>query len=246
MVDEKGPAFGGVLAFRPTQYEVGRRPDGFLVAGFGGLYSEAAGTIPPPPEPAVVFLNGRVIYEHDDVAAFGIAADGSSFYAVETHSAESFSLLVRNLDEGREYRYDIGDLFKAWGLEFCYGARYSLDYSEVHLIPGCPGNDVGMGTHYFYKTGSLDAPAKITVEARERREDAALLVSSEEGYFVYDESAEQDRPNFRVVRRQFGWPESKTKDVWSFVTPHNINTWSMRVSGDGVWLILKTTPSGLP
>ena len=115
--------------------------------------THAAGTIPPPPEPAVIILDGQVIYEHHDVVQLGIAPDGSSFFAVETVTADSFELLIRDLDQGREYRHDIGNTFKTWGLELCYGAYYSPDYSEVHLNPGCPGDEGGMGTHYFYKTG---------------------------------------------------------------------------------------------
>ena len=246
VVDGDGPVYGGDLSFPASNYRLGRRADGSLVAGFFGVLTHAAGTIPPPPEPAVIFLDGQVIYQHHDVVRLGIAPDGSSFYAIETVTEDSFELLIRNLDQGKEYRYDIGNLFKSWGSELCYGAYYSMDYSEVHLDPGCPGDEGGAGTHYFYKTGASGAPRIIEIKDRERKQDEAVLVSSTEGYFVEDERAERDQPKFTVAKRQFEWPEGKAKDVWSFISTYYIPDWSISVWSPGAWLTLETVPSGLP
>lgn len=245
VVDGDGPVYGGNLSFPASNYRLGRRDGGSIMAGFYGVLSHAAGTIPPPPEPAVIFLDGQVIYEHHDVVQLGIAPDGSSFYAVETVTEDSFELLIRNLDQGTEYRHDIGNTFKSWGLELCYSASYSPDYSEVHLDPGCPGDEGGVGTHYFYKTGG-GAPRKIRIEDRESRRDEAVLVSSTEGYFVEDERVERDEPRFAIAKRQYVWPEGKSTDVWSFVTSYNYSEWSLSVWGSGAWLTLNTIPSGLP
>lgn len=245
VVDGDGPVYGGNLPFAASGYRLGRRADGSLLAGFFGVLTHAAGTIPPPPEPAVIFLDGQVIYEHQDVVRLGIAPDGSSFFAIETVTADSFELLIRNLDQEKEYRYDIGNTFKSWGLELCYGAFYSPDYSEVHLDPGCPGDEGGMGTHYFYKTGASGAPRIIEIEDREGKQDEAVLVSSTEGYFVEDERAHRDAPRFTVAKRQFDWPEGKARSVWSFTTSYNIPDWSIRVWSRGAWLTLKTILSGL-
>lgn len=245
VVDGDGPVYGGDLSFPASNYRLGRRADGSIMAGFFGVLSHAAGTVPMPPEPAVIFLDGQVIYEHHDVVRVGIAPDGSSFYAVETVTEDSFELLIRNLDQEKEYRHDIGNTFKSWGLELCYSAFYSPDYSEVHLNPGCPGDEGGVGTHYFYKTGG-GTPRTIRIEDRESRRDEALLVSSTEGYFVEDERVERDEPRFTIAKRQYVWPEGASRDVWSFVTSHNYSEWSIRVWSSGAWLTLNTIPSGLP
>lgn len=245
VVDGDGPVYGGNLPFPARNSRLGRRADGSTLAGFLGVLTHAAGTIPPPPQPAVIFLDGQVIYEHHDVVRLGIAPDGSSFFAIETVTADSFELVIRNLDQEKEYRYDIGNTFKSWGLELCYGAFYSLDYSEVHLDPGCPGDEGGMGTHYFYKTGASGAPRIIEIKDREGKQDEAVLVSSTQGYFVEDERAHRDQPRFTVTKRQFDWPEGKARSVWSFTTSYNIPDWRIRVGSRGVWLTLKTIPSGL-
>ena len=245
VVDGDGPVYGGDLSFPASGYRLGRREDGSLIAGFFGVLSHAAGTVPMPPEPAVIFLDGQVIYEHHDVVRLGIAPDGSSFYAVETVTEDSFDLLIRNLVQGKEYRHDIGNTFKSWGLELCYSANYSPDYSEVHLVPGCPGDEGGVGTHYFYKTGG-GAPRTIRIEDRESRRDEAVLVSSTEGYFVEDERVERNEPRFRIAKRQYVWPEGNSRDVWSFVTTHNFSFWTISVWSSGAWLTLITIPSGLP
>ncbi len=246
VVDTDGPAYGGDLSFPASNYRLGRRADGSLMAGFFGVLTHAAGTIPPPPEPAVIFLDGQVLYEHHDVVLLGIAPDGSSFFAIETVTADSFELLIRNLDQEKEYRYDIGNLFKSWGLELCYWAFYSWDFSEVHLDPGCPGDEGGVGIHYFYKTDGNSAPRIIEIKDRERKQDEAVLVSSTEGYFVEDERVKRDEPKFTVAKRQFDWPEGNARDVWSFITSYNIPDWSISVSSPGAWLTLDTIPSGLP
>ena len=246
VVDGDGPVYGGNLPFAASNYRLGRRDKGSTMAGFSGLLTQSAGTIPPPPMPAVIFLDGQVIYEHHDVVRLGIAPDGSSFFAIETVTADSFELLIRNLDQEKEYRHDIGNTFKSWGLELCYGAFYSPDYSEVHLDPGCPGDEGGMGTHYFYKTGVSGAPRIIEVKDREGKQDDAVLVSSTEGYFVEDERAQRDQPRFTVAKRQFDWPEGKARSVWSFTTQYNLPDGSISVWSRGAWLTLNTIPFGLP
>ena len=245
VVDGDGPVYGGDLSFPASNYRLGRRANGSLLAGFFGVLTHAAGSIPSPPTPAVIYLDGQVIYEHHDVVRVGIAPDGSSFFAVETVTEDSFELLIRNLDQEKEYRHDIGNTFKSWGLELCYSAFYSPDYSEVHLDPGCPGDEGGVGAHYFYETGG-GASRTIRIEDRESRRDEALLVSSTEGYFVEDERIERNEPRFRIAKRQYVWPEGKPRDVWSFVTSHNFSQWSLSVWSFGAWLTLNTIPSGLP
>ena len=246
VVDGDGPVYGGNLSFPASNYRLGRQADGSIMAGFFGVLSHAAGTVPMPPEPAVIFLDGQVIYEHHDVVQLGIAPDGSSFFAVETVTADSFELLIRNLDQRTEYRHDIGNTFKAWGLELCYAAFYSPDYSEVHLDPGCPGDAPGLGTHYFYKTNGGGPPRTIWIEYREDSLDEVVLVSSTEGYFVENESIEWDQPRFKVAKKQFVWPEGKARDIWSFVTTHNFMGSGIDFLIPGDWLTLRTFPSGLP
>ncbi|MCY3839199.1 MAG: hypothetical protein OXH09_11245 [Gammaproteobacteria bacterium] len=133
VLDRAGTVFGNELPFDPNHYRLGKREDGSVVVALADLRLNSKEFRPEnSPEPIRVYRDGQLIFEHDKVWQFGVASDGSSFYAIEPLAGEASRLIVRNLDDGREHHHDLGPEFNPFdGYEIPYVSFYSTDSGEV-------------------------------------------------------------------------------------------------------------------
>ena len=101
VLDDRGTLFGGELPFRPNHWRLGRRADGGVVTAFAALRLNSMVSRPPEsPEPLRVYLDGGLAYESEKAWDFGVAYDGSSFFAVEPMAGAASRLVIHNLDLG--------------------------------------------------------------------------------------------------------------------------------------------------
>ena len=245
VLDDAGQVFGGFLPFLPNHQKIGKNASGAVVAGFGDLRLNQRGNRgDEAAEPVRIFLDGQLIYEHDKLWWFGVASDGSSYSALEPLGGGQSRLLIHNLDEGKKISHYLGDLYDASNAELPYGLAYSASNRELHLSPSYSGDSAGMGAHYFYSTTDAESVRKIRVEQRSFSSvDVARFHSSEAGYFVYGRDPEEpeELPDM-VVRREFNWDDGTAKDIWARAVEAWISPHSVRVFGDGEWLMFKTAP----
>lgn len=117
--DENGTEFtvlgdSGALArgrtdFRGHKTRIGQRADGSVVFGLGdlrlnsGVFREA-----DTDEPVKIYHNDLVIYETSKAWNFGVADDGTSFFAHEPAPGGASRLVVRDLDRDTQVEYDLG------------------------------------------------------------------------------------------------------------------------------------------
>jgi len=245
VLDDAGQVFGGSLPFLPNHQKIGKNASGAVVAGFGDLRLNQRGNRgDETAEPVRIFLDGRLIYEHDKLWWFGVASDGSSYSALEPLGGGQSQLLIHNLDEGKRISHYLGDRYDVSNAELPYGLAYSADNRELHLSPSYSGDSAGMGAHYFYSTTDAENVRKIRVQQRSFSSvDVARFYSSEAGYFVYGRDPEEsgELPDM-VVRREFNWDDGTAKDTWARAVEAWISPHSVRVFGDGEWLMFKTAP----
>ena len=255
-LDGQGTLFGDALPFEPNHYRLGRRADGTVLAGFGALrLNSLVFRDPNSPEPVRIYADGRTLYETDKAWEFGIARDGSSFYAQEPLAGGASRLIVNNLDQGLEHHFDLGAKFTPVDeYESIYGTAYSNDASEVMFYPAYP-DEFGMGEHWFYPVNG-GAVRRILVErgapfdpvgteAPKMRVPGAkgtLFASSEEGYFAHrlERDAERMEETWRIARRSFRFGAQETQsETWS--REFTIKGFSsiLRLSDDGAWLAVR-------
>lgn len=144
VIDGSGIVFGGTLPFHAVlDSSLGRRPDGSVLAGFGGVdppsstwrgWQVAAPRFGPRVDGVFVYQDGHVIYENRAASRFGVADDGSSFYVIESMAGDTSRLAIRNLDSGIASYHELDDLppINDGNAEM---VRYSVDQSEVVLQP---------------------------------------------------------------------------------------------------------------
>ena len=198
-LDGQGTLFGDTLPFEPNHYRLGRRTDGTALAGFASLrLNSLVFRDPNSLEPVRIYADGRTLYETDKAWEFGIARDGSSFYAQEPLAGGASRLIVHNLDQGMEHHFDLGTKFTPVDeYESIYGTAYSNDASEVMFYPAYP-DEFGMGEHWFYPVNGgavrrisvergapFDPVGAETPKMRVPGARGALFASSEEGYFAH-------------------------------------------------------------
>ena len=245
VLDDAGLVFGGALPFVPNHQKIGKNASGAVVAGFGDLRLNQKGNrSDDTAEPVRIFRDGQLIYEHEKLWWFGVASDGSSFSALEPLGGGQSRLVIHNLDEGKEISHHLGDLYKASTAELPYGLAYAASNRELHLSPSYNGDSVGMGTHYFYSAADPGKVRKIRVDQRSFSSvDIVQFESSEAGYFVYgrDPQEPEEWPD-QVIRREFNWDDGTAADTWTRTVEAWISPHSVRVLGDGKWLMFKTAP----
>lgn len=171
--NQEGALFGDHLPFVPRVYAVGKRDDGVLaVLGDMQLHNRDAQE-PQFHGHARVYFNGQIIYENEELWGYGIAADGSSFFAIEPLAGETSRLVLRNLDAGEEHHFDLGrqmTYFDNHGRP--YGWYYASSMSEVILAPPQQLNGTPRGIYWFYandgngprviRIRSADVPLAVT------------------------------------------------------------------------------------
>ena len=226
VIGGEGEVFGGVLPFAPNRLELGRRPDGGLVAGFGKLrqYKElwtsdsnanAAEDLVPADAPVRIYVDGLVAYETPNAWHFGVARDGSSFFLHEPLGADASRLIVRDLVRGQEEHHYLGPLCLQGG-----GCRsvYTRAGGEV-VLSRVYEDGYGRAVHWFFPADGSGIRRIVAGEGHVY-DDSALqdvrgirlpesggmwLMSSEEGYFAFrDRAADPQQPAGKPVHKR-GW-----------------------------------------
>jgi len=231
--DRERALFGDVLPFVPRIYSVGERTDGGVLVVLGDMrVHDGESHAPRLHGHARVYLDGQVIFEHEQLWDFGVASDGSSFYAVEPLAGETSRLVLRNLDVGEEHHFDLGRRMTSFDNHGRpYEVHYSSSMSEVVLAPVQELNNSPRGTYWFYaadgsgprvvRIGSVDLPVpsdaalslidqrKIRVEpilhggALRAHLDRVHFVSSELAYHLVDHS-QDGSAMFEVRKSAYG------------------------------------------
>ena len=214
--DRAGMLFGDDLPFHPRIYAIGKRADGGVLAVLGDMrIHDRVSQAPQLHGHARVYLDGQIIYEHEQLWNFGVASDGSSFYVVEPLAGETSRLVLRNLDAGEEHHFDLGrrmTYFDNHGRP--YGMHYASSMSEVVLTPDQEIENSPRGTYWFYANDgsgprvvnilSVDLPSRgddslSNIDRRQIRDEPILhggelrvhadrvhFVSSEVAYHLVD------------------------------------------------------------
>ena len=253
MRDEDGTLFGDDLPFVPRMYDLGKRDDGVLAVLGDMRIHDRDSQAPQLHGHARVYRDGQIIYENERLWDFGIASDGSSFFAIEPLAGETSRLVLHNLDEGAEHHFDLGRQMTYFGNHGrTYGAYYSSDRSEVVLAPPQELNDSPRGHYWFYANdgsgprvfrirsmdvpllgdaavGSLD-PRQVRDEpilrggARRSHPDRVHFVSSELAYHILVHS-----PDGRQV---FEIRKSIYRGYGEDGGPQRRDLWSREIQGD--------------
>ena len=200
-VDGSGTLFGGELPFLPNHYRVGRRADGSVLAAFADLRRNSkAFRNPESAEPLHVYMDGALIYETDKTWQFGLAPDGSSFFAIEPLAGEASRLVIRNLDLGTEVHHDLGGEFNPLTPYYSpYGAFYSGNVGEVVFWPPQELNGSPRGDYWFYPVDGSE-PRVVRVETTDMRRRSGAAANAVDQRMVrverLPEGAGNDRFHF--------------------------------------------------
>ena len=230
VVDGSGVVFGDTLPFRAVRdWSHARRKDGSVLAGFGGStvrgerwLRDHAAPFGPAVQGVVVYQDGQIIYRNGEASRFGLAADGSSFYAVEPLAGGVYRLVIRNLDLGVETHHDLGNLQTANDGN-AFVVQYSLDQSEVVIQPfDFFGGDRSRQFDFYPTNGN--EPRRLSTDVR----GFPNFVSSNEGYFALPR-----RDGVDTVSREFRYDDEgvTVAERWSR------NLGMGRVSDDGAWVV---------
>lgn len=235
VVDSGGIHHAGELSFWPANFEVVKRSDGSVLTGFGRLAEETKleGSRVQQ-QPLRVFLDGELIYGYDDIWAFGLAPDGSSFYLVEPQADNRSQLVIRNLEEGSEHRFDLGEILDLPGGDvLSRPIYYSMDSSEVMIAP----NIEGVGQHEFFPAKTGESERRRVTALKENRVLSARFASSTDGYFLYDWS---DEGSLAISRQQIQWGDDQrmVTDWLHSLSPFYHRAQELELSPDGTFLLL--------
>lgn len=224
VVDHRGVAFDGTLPFVPGELGFGMRADGTVLAGFGG-----DGKLR-------VVRDGQTVFELDGYRYFGIAGDGSSFFAVETLAGAASRLVVHGLDSRQPHHVDLGTALTDGPM--WYGVSYSGDFDEIAILP-LHGNPNEINRFFPVGGGPL---REVVVKRRPSMlpKDIAVFASSEVSYHARNRGTdEHDSLGWywviSKVRRDFDNGTEREEENWSrelrFLGPLNVH-----LSDDGAWL----------
>ncbi len=215
VLGDTGALARGRIDFRANHARIGLRADGSIVYGFGDLrLNSKVFREESTDEPVRIFHNDHVVYETNKAWDFGVADDGTSFFVHEPAPGGASRLVVRDLDRNTQVEYDLDTrLTPVSDYSVGHTLGYSNDGSEV-VFMSAQEDSSGMGVYYFYPVEDTAKPRRITVEAGW----AALLTSSENGYFV--DSPDDLEPHefgdvWQVTRRRIDVSNGETEDLWS-------------------------------
>ena len=250
--NQEGALFGDDLPFVPRVYAVGKRDDGVLAVLGDMQLHDRDSQEPRLHGHARVYFNGQIIYENEELWGYGIAADGSSFFAIEPLAGETSRLVLRNLDAGEEHHFDLGrqmTYFDNHGRP--YGWYYTSSMSEVILAPPQQLNGTPRGIYWFYANDG-NGPRVIRIRSADvplRSDDAVLGVDPRQ---VRDEpilrggvlSAHDDRVHFessemayhmvdhsREGRESFGVRKSAYRGYGEDGGPQRSDVWTWERPG---------------
>lgn len=242
VVDHRGVLFGDYLPFVPRSFNgvhaaLGKRSDGSTLAAVRSFRQGEA----------IVVHDGQPVYQATDTWDFGLAPDGSSFFAIEPLAGGS-RLVVRNLDTAHEHHHDLGDSLPpaGWRGGVLYG-WYAATHAEVIVN----ANGMEGGTYRLYPVDG--GPAReVRIDVNEGIDNIDIFRSSELSYHGWIAEGQSEGSSLKVFRteRQFGADgrESRAAEVWSrsypaqefgrvFTTP--------LVSADGTWIVFGLETRGM-
>ena len=251
--DKAGTLFGDELPFHPRMYAVGKRADGGVLAVLGDMgIHDRESQAPQLHGHARVYLDGQIIYEHEQLWNFGVASDGSSFYVVEPLAGETSRLVLRNLDAGEEHHFDLGrrmTYFDNHGRP--YGTHYASSMSEVVFTPDQEINNSPRGTYWFYANDgsgprvvnilSVDLPPRgddslSYIDRRQIRDEpilhgGELRVHADRVHFVSSELAYHLVDYSRDGTAMFGVRKSAYRGYGEDGGPQRTDLWSWQMRG---------------
>lgn len=226
VVDRHGTVFGDTVPFRANHYQVGRGEDGAPLVGLGALRRNSKRfQSPDSPEPARIYLGGKLIYETSKAWDFLIARDASSFAVHEPSGAGTSRLVVRDLTLGEERHFDLGTRLTPTNThKQALSMSYTLDGKDVVVYQRTDAT--GMGSYGFYPVGGGRTQGTTIKEFF-----SALVVSRREAYFV-----ETEAPGVRrITKRRLDARTDTVKELW-----HNVldlrGGWLNGISSDGRYL----------
>lgn len=242
VLDETGALHTGELPFYPFRLKTGKRPNGPVLAGFGGINLQPYSTILPAEGESVrIFMGDTTVYESNHAWLFDLASDGSSYFVIEPVGNElSSRLTIVNLDKDTEIHHDLGSMLASPDGTLAYRASYTPDNEEVHLEPFTEFTQ-GLGVHYFFKAQGKDPPRRILVPDR-GLDDRALFMSSEDGYIFYEGANSAD--SLHIVKTRFDWPAGPSVPVWRREGPVGTRASRVDASPDGAWLLFSLGTAG--
>ena len=170
-----------VVPLLPRRIQVGIDRDGISLLAISGLESRRASDADARQgKPLRIFRGSGQIYESESVLDFAVAADGRSYFVVESLAGGESRLIVRNFDLGTERHYDLGTAFIA-NFDETLGAqvRYSYDGSEIEFIP----RGGGLERIYRFFSVSNDTTRRVKIRLPNLR-SGALFHSSSELYIL--------------------------------------------------------------
>ena len=251
--DKAATLFGDDLPFHPQLYAIGKRADGSVLAVLGDMrIHDRESQAPQLHGHARVYLDGQIIYEHEQLWNFGVASDGSSFYVVEPLAGETSRLVLRNLDSGEEHHFDLGrrmTYFDNHGRP--YGVYYSSSLSEVVFAPDQEMENSPRGTYWFYANDgsgprvvnilSVDLPAPSdhslgNVDPGQVRDEpilhgGVLRAHSDRVHFVSSELAYHLVDYSRDGNGMFGVRKSAYRGYGEDGGPQRRDIWSWKMRG---------------
>ena len=244
VLDQSGAVNSGVLPFLSFQTKLGKTSRGQAIAGFGGirlgnpnstgLYAEG--------EPLRIYIDRELVYEREHVWLFDVAANGSSFFYIESLGSDySSRLAISSLDQGTETHYYLGTTFSHPKHDLTYLASFTSGTEEVHLEPISARHSKGLGTHYFFDVQGEGPSRRMSVPDRGLK-DQALFTSSEEGYLLYEAANGAD--NLHIVKARLDWSSGVSTAVWRQEGPMGTRASHVEISPDGAWLLYSTNTAG--
>ena len=242
VVDYAGTLHSGELPFQPHHHMIGRRPDGTVLTGFGGIALNPFQTVlHATGEPLHVLADNDVLIQKENVWFFGVANDGSSYFYIESLGTDfSSRLVVSNLDDGTERHFDLGQMFSTPEGIVPYHASYTLNGEEIHLRPVPALFSEGIGSHHFFPTRGEGKFRRFHAQDS-GRDDHVHFVSSEEAYFLY--GGVQGAQRFEIVKNRYDWENRKIIRVWRREGPESMRPAFVDTSPDGSWLLFGTGTS---
>ena len=242
VVDYSGTLHSGELPFKPYHNMIGRRPDGTVVTGFGGIPLNPFRTaLHAAGSPLQVLANDDLLLRKENVWFFGVSSDGSSYFYIESLGSDySSRLVVSNLDEGTEREFDLGKTFSTPEGIVPYLASYTPNGDEIHLRPVPALFSEGVGSHYFFPTRGPGEMREFHAQDS-GRDDHVHFVSSEEAYFLY--AGVEGAKRFEIVKGRYDWDNRKIIEAWRREGPERMRPAFVDTSPDGSWLLFGTGTS---
>lgn len=232
IIDEHGVRSVMELAHTPNRIEIGARENGNLVVGAGDLrLNSKVGRDANTPEPLSIAIGSDVVYKSEKVLDFGIASDGSSFFAIEPTAGETSRLVIRATDASAEFQYDLGTAFSSIGDELNRIVTYTPAGGSIMILPS---NNASDEPRQFYSTN--DGRVTRIVPPEGLSAVGSAFESEHAGYFAEPSGTD----TFTILKVTYDdAPQPRSTIVWSRTIPLEHFYGNMSLSDDAQWLLVQ-------